>query len=379
MLLVTKKDDPMAMQAARSVVQWITALSPNFQILQEPHFHGPPWDISTSPSSTNRHDGISYVVSIGGDGTLLHVSSLFPDMSPPPIVSFSMGTLGFLMPFDIARYRQVLSDLLLHEKLHSPSSTISSGIENNSSSDRSGNGNGGYVVQERSRVECKLRLVDGTVKTVQAMNELVIQRSSKVPNQHLLSLDITSPQPAIPTTNDDDQKYRDDRGYITTATADGLILASPTGSTAYSLSAGGPIVHPSINSILMTPLCPQSLSFRPVLLPSDIVLSLTISPESKSRCADIVIDGKSVGRMFGSPSRNGNVKDLDIDDEEGARVESVLVQTSKWPVPCVIESHGGHGSTAAVDWVRDMNEMLAWNQSFKARHRQHNGKVEPLN
>lgn len=60
--------------------------------------------------------------------------------------------------------------------------------------------------------------------------------------------------------------------------ADGLLLSTPTGSTAYSLSAGGPIVHPSVQSLLMTAISPRSLSFRPVLLPSDVLVSLQVRP-----------------------------------------------------------------------------------------------------
>lgn len=70
-----------------------------------------------------------------------------------------------------------------------------------------------------------------------------------------------------------------DGHLITEAVADGLIVASPTGSTAYSLSAGGSIVHPSIQSLLLTPICPRSLSFRPVLLPPNATIQLKVRNE----------------------------------------------------------------------------------------------------
>jgi NADH kinase len=68
-----------------------------------------------------------------------------------------------------------------------------------------------------------------------------------------------------------------DGQYLTDAIADGLIISTPTGSTAYSLSAGGPIVHPSVDTLVVTPICPRSLSFRTVLLPTTSRIQLKVS------------------------------------------------------------------------------------------------------
>lgn len=68
-----------------------------------------------------------------------------------------------------------------------------------------------------------------------------------------------------------------DGQYLTDAIADGLIISTPTGSTAYSLSAGGPIVHPSVDTLVVTPICPRSLSFRTVLLPTSSRIQLKVS------------------------------------------------------------------------------------------------------
>lgn len=82
-----------------------------------------------------------------------------------------------------------------------------------------------------------------------------------------------------------------DNDHITTVHADGLIIATPTGSTAYSMSAGGSMVHPLTPGMLMTPICPHTLSFRQMLFPDSTVLRIEVSPNS--RClASVSFDGQ---------------------------------------------------------------------------------------
>ena len=87
-----------------------------------------------------------------------------------------------------------------------------------------------------------------------------------------------------------------DSAFLTTVHADGLIIATPTGSTAYSMSAGGSMVHPLTPSILMTPICPHTLSFRQMLLPDSTVLRIQVS--ENSRCAAAIsFDGQFKDRL----------------------------------------------------------------------------------
>lgn len=151
------------------------------------------------------------------------------------------------------------------------------------------------------------------------------------------------------------------------AQSDGLIISTPTGSTAYSLSAGGPIVHPSVPSLLLTPICPRSLSFRSVLLPTDVRIHLKISPQSRA-AAELSLDGRAVGVL--EPH------------------EYLTVSMSRYPVPCVVpdakitskklprallmseeaeaESEGRTDSDSILDggWVQDINGMLSFNKAF---------------
>merc|ERR1712185_474448 len=84
---------------------------------------------------------------------------------------------------------------------------------------------------------------------------------------------------------------------VTKLLADGLLLATPTGSTAYSMSAGGSMVHPSVPAVLFTPICPHSLSFRPILFPDSATIFMRISEESRSGEAWVAFDGKFRERL----------------------------------------------------------------------------------
>lgn len=185
---------------------------------------------------------IDFVVTLGGDGSILHVSSLFDRGAVPPVLSFSMGTLGFLLPYDVRGYKKALEDmvrgdvsLLLRMRLRQ-------------TSHRKG-GESFCQVEEKE---------EGGCADVHLMNEVTLHRGRE---PHMTKIDA----------------YVDGQ-HLTQAISDGLIIATPTGSTAYSLSAGGPIVHPSVQSLVLTPICPRSLSFRTVLLPSDSVIQLKVSP-----------------------------------------------------------------------------------------------------
>lgn len=107
--------------------------------------------------------------------------------------------------------------------------------------------------------------------TYNVLNEAVVDRG---PSPFLAMIDIEC----------DDQ-------YLTTVQGDGIILATPTGSTAYSLAAGGSMVHPSVPAILLTPICAHSLSFRPILLPDSSRLSVSIPLDSRSS-SWVSFDGK---------------------------------------------------------------------------------------
>ena len=126
-----------------------------------------------------------------------------------------------------------------------------------------------------------------------------------------------------------------DEHFITSAQADGIIVATPTGSTAYSLAAGGPLVAPSIPAFLLTPICPHSLSFRPTILPDSVTLRVELPRSCRQGSAQVSFDGKNPQTLY--------------------RGDSVLVRTSVYPLPavCSVDQH--------VDWFNSVTKKLLWN------------------
>lgn len=185
---------------------------------------------------------IQLIVTLGGDGTVIWAANLFDGVIVPPILAFNLGSLGFMAKYPASSALDVLNIVLGSEKvfldLHS---------------------------------KLMYQVIDGdNIVTGTCMNEICIDRGV---NGSLIELEV----------------YLNEE-YCTTAIGDGLLIATPNGSTAYSLSAGGSIVHCAIPSILITPICPHSLSFRPVIVPDSVVIKLKV-PEDARHSPWINIDG----------------------------------------------------------------------------------------
>jgi len=186
------------------------------------------------------------LVILGGDGTLLHVADRASQMHIP-VVGINLGGLGFLTEVAAAERFEVLEGIMA----------------------------GRVVIEERVMLKARVLHNGETGAWRYALNDVVVNKGSL---DHLVHL----------------SAWADDT-YITTYRADGLIFSSPTGSTAYNLSAGGPIVHPALAAILVTPICPFMLESRPVLLPGEA--RLTTRLVKKSNNVKVIIDGMSVWEM----------------------------------------------------------------------------------
>jgi NAD+ kinase len=191
---------------------------------------------------------LDMIIVLGGDGTLLHIAEDAARHSIP-VLGINMGNLGFLTELTEDETCMALDRILTSEVT----------IEN--------------------RLMLRARLVSNQHKTVYryALNDVVITKNVL---DRLLNLSTTA--------NDE---------FITTYRADGLIFSTPTGSTAYNLSAGGPIVYPGLATITVTPICPFMLSSRPIILPPDKRIKTRFEAGGSSEHAQVIIDGQSFWEM----------------------------------------------------------------------------------
>jgi NAD+ kinase len=179
--------------------------------------------------------------------------------------------------------------------------------------------NQGYRANMRMRFTCTVfRSIKRSTEVLESeqfdvLNEIVIDRG---PSPWVSNLEL----------------FMDEK-LLTIVQADGLILSTPTGSTAYSLSAGGSLVHPSIPAILVSPICPHTLSFRPMLLPDSAVVKVCV-PKSSRATAYISFDGRNR-----------------VELRKGDYVE---IQASRFPFPTVAKDEG--------EWVDSVCRTFQWNQ-----------------
>ncbi|WP_342305399.1 NAD(+)/NADH kinase [Methanolobus sp. ZRKC5] len=187
------------------------------------------------PVEKMRECGVEFIISVGGDGTVLRNISKMKD--PLPVLGINMGTLGFLVDVPPEDAIKDIEDVLK-----------------------------GFTYTERSRLSVCLngeRLYDATNEIV-----LITARPAKI-----LTFRISI-----------------DDSHIEDVRADGVVLATPTGSTAYAMSAGGPIVDPRVDASIIVPLAPFKLSSRPWIVPGDSTLKVEIMVPEKE--AAVVIDGQ---------------------------------------------------------------------------------------
>ena len=248
---------------------------------------------------------VDLVVCLGGDGVILHASKLFQG-PVPPLMGFHFGSMGFLTNHPPKQMAQSL----LQSVGRGPKKVA--------------NVKGGIPITLRMRLECTLVKKkdsarnggDGAPSHVYTvLNEVLVDRG---------------PSPFLSKI----EAY--DRGQlITTIQADGVMLATATGSTAYSVSAGGSMVHPNVPAILMTPICPHTLSFRPVVLPDSVEVELRVADDA--RCsAWVSFDGKERCELCSG--------------------DSIFIRMSQFPVPTI------NYADQTGDFISSLRRCLRWNE-----------------
>jgi NAD+ kinase len=186
-------------------------------------------------------DKVELLIVLGGDGTFLTVAKLV-DKRPVPILGVNFGTLGFLTEITVEDIENSLERLLKGE----------------------------FTVENRPVLRVKVLRSNGHVSIYRCVNEVAIKRDTLA---RIIEVEVTA-----------------DEGYMTTFRGDGIIIATPTGSTAYSLSAGGPIIYPTLNAMLLTPICPHTLTMRPLVLKGETCLKVRLKTESEN--VMVIFDGQ---------------------------------------------------------------------------------------
>ncbi|MGH7496438.1 MAG: NAD(+)/NADH kinase [bacterium] len=171
--------------------------------------------------------GCDMMITLGGDGTILSAAHLI-GRAGVPIFGVKFGGLGFLVEIGPEEFYPALEGILT----------------------------GNFKIQNRMVLEARV-LANPPAAPLYAMNDIVIDRGGHYRLVRLM-------------THIDDE-------FLNTYIADGLIVATPTGSTAYSLSAGGPILSPEMNAMVITPICPHSLSARPVVIPDEKIMRVELA------------------------------------------------------------------------------------------------------
>lgn len=334
------------------VTSHIHTTYPNISVIVEPHaafaLHDPlPFPLYTSEDPPSLAQKVDLTTTFGGDGTILHASSLFSTSSSvPPILAFSMGTLGFLGEWKFPDYKRAFREVYMSgidAGLSSSKTALAdsqgctrdvpprSSLHSQTTSDpRSSR----VLVRNRLKVgfySLAGDLITPPASPTLALNEIILHRGA-APHLAHISISVSS-------------------RHLTYAIADGLIISTPTGSTAYSLSAGGSIIHPLVPSLLLTPICPRSLSFRPLVLPSNMPISLRLGEGNRGQELEVSVDGvrRSRGLEAGMEVRVW-----------GEEVKSNGQTGMTCGVPILVRAEGGGGA----GWVRGLNGLLKFNHPF---------------
>lgn len=248
--IVVKRGHPQAVALARELTSWLHANA--LDAIAEPDTAS-----AVGCASRSSQDEIvataDLVIVLGGDGTLLSVAHSVHNRTVP-ILGVNFGQLGFMTALTADELLPAMPRLVAGE----------------------------FKVNERTVLEVALMLDGGEVFRRRVLNEAVIGKGGAL-------------------TRIVDLETQVDGEPLCVYRADGLIIATPTGSTAYSLSAGGPIIHPSVGVMTLTPICPHTLTQRPLIVPDSAVV--TVCVHSRDGDGEVVL---SLDGQMGTPLSRGH-------------------------------------------------------------------------
>ena len=187
-------------------------------------------DCKNSVSAEEIPSVVDIILVLGGDGTFLGVARLACKHGTP-ILGINLGALGFLTEITVDEIYPMMERIM----------------------------SGKYEIEDRQMLRTSIHRHDATIGDYDVLNDVVINKEAVA---RIIDLGIFI-----------------DGSHVTTYKADGIILSTPTGSTAYSLSAGGPIVHPTLPVTIITPICPHTLTNRPLVVSSEMKVEIKISTQ----------------------------------------------------------------------------------------------------
>ena len=220
--LVAKNQEPKAAEMVRWLIPWLKKRGR--KVLVENGVVRGAAQSCTKKQLAARSD---LIISLGGDGTLLNIAPLV-ERSDVPILGVNMGGLGFITEVAVDELEAALTKTL----------------------------EGDYEVEQRMTLEIRVQSKKSKHQKFRVLNDAVIAKGAR---SRIIDLE---------TYVGDD--------YLCTYRADGLIISTPTGSTAYTLAAGGPILEPGLGAVILSPICPHTLTHRPIVVPSTAAIRVTL-------------------------------------------------------------------------------------------------------
>ena len=279
--IIYKRTRSEAAQLASELTMWLEGHG--VLVFCHENIHDPT-DVCCTYQTLEIPRSVEAVVVLGGDGTFLSVAR-FLEKRTTPIVGVNLGGLGFLTEVGRENCYQELEMIL----------------------------RGQYEIEERMRLNVSIRRNGNEIFHQSVLNDAVINKAALA---RIVDL----------------RTFIDGR-FLTHYRADGLIVATPTGSTAYNLSAGGPIVYPSAKVMILTPICSFTLTNRPIVLPSNVTLQVELGGQIKD--ASLTCDGQ-VGCELASSDR-------------------ILISTAAIPLRLI--------KTPSVDYFEILRAKLKWGQN----------------
>jgi NAD+ kinase len=242
--VVVKPHRPEALETLCKLTEWLTACgitlvgAPAVDRERIEHETGCVIEVIAEEELPQKVD---LILVLGGDGTMIATARMLGDCEVP-VIGVNYGGLGYLAEFRIDELFTALESILA----------------------------GDYKLEQRVMLAVELRRGDELVTTNRVLNDVVMNKSALARIIHI-------------------ETYLNDQ-FVNLFRADGLIVSTPTGSTAYNLSAGGPIIFPTMNTVVITPICPFTLSNRPIVVPDDSVIEIRLMTEKED--VALTLDGQ---------------------------------------------------------------------------------------